>query len=255
MGSLEVAVSELLESGELTLSELGREITARHERIHQLAGQCLQEIVRNGERLIQAHQMCRDQRIVWYDWLDEQGLERSTVNLYTRAAHLRDLLEASPEPITSLRAVRRALHHVPSVNPGPFSAPAALVERAKELRAEGITQRAIADALGVSQGAVCEWLDPAVRARKRERAAARMRQKRRAERALAEQERGQAIRRAVHKEGGALAEAYALLSKLDQVLGQARQEATTRERRTDINEMHAFRDKMMDVCVRTLGVS
>jgi hypothetical protein len=68
-------------------------------------------------------------------------------------------------------------------------------------------------------------------------------------------ERQQAIKRALVKEGEAFNEAYAVITRLDGLLGQARQEAQTREKREAINEAHALRDKMMDTLVRALGVA
>lgn len=57
------------------------------------------------------------------------------------------------------------------------------------------------------------------------------------------------------KAGGALAEAYSMAERLDDILGQAHREATEPEVRRELTRAHEYQHAMRDAIVRTLGVS
>lgn len=72
--------------------------------------------------------------------------------------------------------------------------------------------------------------------------------------ALNEKEQNQAIKRAVRKAGGAMAELYASTERMQDVLGQAHREATDSEARVALSLAGEHYRAMRDEIVRALGV-
>lgn len=126
---------------------------------------------------------------------------------------------------------------------------------AREMYADNAPVAHIARDLEVSPSAVRCWVDPAWEAESRRKVAAINKRRIRADRLLREQEREQAIRRAVRKKGGAIAKLYADAERTQDDIAQAQREATDSEARRDLAEAGALHRRYRDKIVRALGIT
>jgi hypothetical protein len=191
----------------------------------------------------------------WVKWLEERFIAgKGTAQEYMRVATFRETLKS--HGIKSLYSAVGFLTTKQLVrSPNRRSYPAAVRELVVGLCADGASIVDAAQLADVPVATARRWLDPAYAQRQRESSSRAARRRVLARRALRRQERQEAIERALVKEGEAFNEAYTLVTRLDGLLGQARKEAESGEKRIAINEAHALRDKMMDALVRALGVS
>jgi transcriptional regulator with XRE-family HTH domain len=242
------AVAELVSTP--TLDELARTANREHEAAIGAVGEALAHALLAGEALLAAREMVPKDS--WIEWVTENFTSGGyhTAYNYMRLAKSRTLLEehnvaAVMEGIRLLRQLR-----VPAMPllPHPDKA------EGLRLRKAGKTQQEVAALLGVDQSTVSNW-ERTKSPESRRRASERRARAREAEKALKAQRREQAIKKALVTKGQAVNEVYRMLSRMDQLLGQARVDAETREERAAINEAHTARNKMMDAIVRALGVS
>lgn len=118
-------------------------------------------------------------------------------------------------------------------------------QRARELRARGEGYQSIADALDVSVSTLHRWFNgPNAKER-------RVKERKLAEAAARQQQ----IRAAVRREGGAIAELYAMAERMQDLIGRAQREASGREGRAHLSLAGEYHRKMRDEIVRALGVA
>lgn len=243
--SIELAVVERAP----TLDELVGTIKREHELVLTACEDALSHALKAGAALLAARNQVPFGE--WNDWLVENiPGSRGAASNYMRLAYYHDRVVA--ENAASIAEGLRLL------SGAPYIPPAGVDKRRQEavrLDAQGIPKTQIAELMSVDVTTVHRLLKPGYEERQRRRGREYARRRAAERKALERQEREKTIKAAVKKEGGALAEAYTMITRLDSTLGQARQEASDPEKRKGINEMHALRDKMMDVCVRTLGIS
>lgn len=234
-----------------TLEELAS-IANREHSLAELAAQTvLQHAIAAGEALIAAREIVPPGE--WSRWLDQNFQATQSVAYgYIRVATHKENI---PEGTTGVKPALAVLSGYPQAR-GPF-----MVEREQpEKRAEAIrmhnesdlSSQEIARRLNERPGTVWRWLNPAAAARK-QRASETKRRK--AAKALREQEREREIKRAVRKAGAALAEAYSMAERMGAVLDQAVNEAADEEAHEALTEAIRYRNKMRDQIVRALGVS
>lgn len=237
-----------------TLDDLAATANQANDRAQGLALEAVQQAIICGEALLAARSQCPGGK--WTGWC-KQNLDFApeTAAVYMRFARFKEIILDAE--VASLNDAKKLLVGMPDANlRGPAHPyPESVKARARQLHQDGMSRAAIADMLGAPATAIYRWVTPGAieteRKKNREEAA-----KRRANlKALADAERAQKINRALVKEGQAFNEAYAIVTRLDGLLGQARGEAQDGEKRRAINEAHAFRDKMMDALIRVLGVS
>jgi transcriptional regulator with XRE-family HTH domain len=238
------------------LAELADTANREHEAAQTAAASMIEHAALVGDALLAARLCCPPG--MWDEWKQTNlTFSSGTASIYIRIARFRDFLDARTEPVTSLSEARRILTGVEdAVTRGPSQKlDNSARKRVRSLRAEGLSLRAIAERSGVSETTIRCIVDPAQAQRRRERIKRDGRERRAATRALDQQRRQAEIKKALVAEGQAFNEAYRLVTRLDQLLGQARTEAATDDRRRAINEAHAHRDRMMDALIRALGVS
>lgn len=239
---------EVLDPATTTLAEIAvdlrRELALLKADVHS----ALTRAVTIGELLIQARGLIP--RGGWTGWLGSCGLSKVAANRYVRMA-------ANREQIAGATTIGDAMALLAGT-PGPY-APGSIysypesvkAEARRMLTQEGLSYNAISCRLGVSQPTLVRWLDPNVAARDAQR---RERQRLAREAWVADQ-RERKIKRAVRKAGGAIAEAYALAERMQDVLGQAHREATDTSARVALSNAGTHYRKMRDEIVSALGVS
>lgn len=245
---LERSAVEVLDR-EPTLDELAA--IAKHEHDQVLVGvrHTLEHAIRAGEALLAA------QRLVpigeWGRWLDHHWSQRMTPTLYMRIAYNRDLvMEAG---VTSVERARRMLQDVaPPRREAIKEHPRWKIDEAVRLRSLGMTNAQVAEHLEVPVNTVKGWMRTPDSRRRRDRKAKARR--RREARLLRDQLRSEAATRAAKRAGGAIAEAYAMAERMQDVLGQAHREATDPERRRALAVAGQHYRQMRDEIVRALGV-
>lgn len=237
-----VEAGEVLDPGALTLGELADGANREHALMGEVMLSAAETACRAGKYLLVAKG--RLERGAWGPWLAENfDGNRATAARYMKAAKHETRWRAELGAGPSFAAVRRFLMDAPR-EWTPLAAD--IRDEILRLRETGMTLRQICEETGVSRTAVREICIPGVRERRIE--AMRRRQDER--RALERQEREREIKRAFVKAGEALNEIRLVLGRLDGLYGQARSEATSKERRLAINEAHALRDKLMEATVK-----
>lgn len=122
---------------------------------------------------------------------------------------------------------------------------------AQRLDADGVNQKDIAECLGVARSTVQRLLDPAADERYR-RTSQRWKD---ARRALARQEREQAIKRALKDAPAEIQRLYAACESLQDDFGRARAVVTDTEAKRTLSEADALQRKMRDLVVKLLPLS
>jgi hypothetical protein len=257
------AVAEVLKPGEPTLGELAVTIKREHGLVLESARSTIEHAINVGEALLSAKDACGEGN--WLAWLEgNTDIHQTTANWYMRVAYQAEAVRASGEvSFTGAYLYLRQKGLLGPDRPGGRRGQGNSDETRAEARHMhddlGMSFAAIAGAMGFSYNTVRRWLDPEYRQRWDAHAKAYRAQRRAdARQARLEAEavsRERRIADAARRAGGALAEAYALATRLDGILGKARQDATERDPRIAINEAHAYRDKMMDALIKALGVS
>lgn len=203
----------------------------------------IQYAIRAGEALLAARELTKPEGI-WESWLAEHfPKNRSTAYTYMRVAAYQHRL---PPSTTEITQADRLLKGLPDINGGPprLRIPDERKKEAKQMRKGGRSYKEIAKHLEVSVSTVYAWFNGGAR-KSRERA------RRSAE---AQQEKERVIRKAVRQKGGAIAEAYSMVERLDDVLAQAHREAEEPEARRSLSHAHEHHHAMRDFVVKALGV-
>jgi hypothetical protein len=240
------AVAEVLKPGEPTLGELAVTIKREHGLVLESARSTIEHAINVGEALLSAKDACGEGN--WLAWLEgNTDIHQTTANWYMRVAYQAEAVRASGEvSFTGAYLYLRQKGLLGPDRPGGRRGQGNSDETRAEARHMhddlGMSFAAIAGAMGFSYNTVRRWLDRRADARQARLEAEAVSRERR-------------IADAARRAGGALAEAYALATRLDGILGKARQDATERDPRIAINEAHAYRDKMMDALIKALGVS
>lgn len=219
---------------EPTLDELTATVLREHAACREAATTTLEHAIRAGEALLQI-------RARFEDWRKHSPVASSTAYEYMRFALAQHLI---PDGM-SLKKGNALAKALPTLDGRRSNSPTEDVRKADaaRLRKEGWSNRRIAREFGVAPSTIHYWFS-----------GERSGRERRARAALAAQERQQEIRRVVKKKGGAIAEAYAMAERLDDVLGQAHDEAEDVEARRDLSAAHELQRGMRDRIVRALGV-
>lgn len=252
---LAVVQTEVLEPGQRTLRELATEANREGHLLIEAGSSMVEHAIRMGEHLLLAQERVGSGG--WQQWIAENydfGYTWAATSM--RAARYQDEVRASG--VTSISGIRRHLSAIeaPRANNGRPRRPEWMRKEAIRLRKEeGLSTRAIATELGVSNHAVRYWTDPDVAKRSKQASSRAAKKRAAAYRALREQEREQAIKRAVRKEGGAMAELYVLAERAQDVQGQAHREATDTDRRQHLALAGEHYRKWRDEIVRALGVT
>lgn len=219
------------------LDELAGMVTREYDAALAAAETALVHAIRCGDGLARARAELPSHR-EWLAWVlaDTPFTSSTNAHQYLRLArHRQAVLDSDATSVIQADRVIKSLRDV-------FRA-----ERDREatqLRDEGLTLAEIAEALGVAQSTAHRMLNRVhygqlVRRRRKER--------RLADQAWRKRQRDESIKRALVKEGQAFNEVYSLVTRLDGLLGRAREEAQSKEKRLAINEAHALRDKIMNV--------
>lgn len=241
---------QILQPGEMSLNELAVSANQEHRASQADALSAVQHAIAAGAHLRVARESCAPGE--WTQWC-EQRLEFShaTALLYIRISFFEDIvLEAG---LTSISQAGRLLVGLPLPS-DRRRLPKTVTERILELRQSGQSIRAIADTLGIGANSVLWAINPQSRKLANDRAAERRRRRALERQALHREQRDAMVNRALVKEGEAFNEAWLLVQRLDGLLGQARSEAQTKDKRLAINEAHALRDKMVETLVGALGI-
>jgi transposase len=240
---------EVLEPGEQTLGELATEANREHELALEAGASMVEHAIRCGDALRRAKDACPGGN--WKAWLDENfRASQVSASIYMRLAFYQDRVRADGHK--SIDAARRALVDAPSLDKGSARFPLWMRDEALRLLEDGMTIRAAAAELGVGTGTVQRWKNPDGDAERRRQ---RSRAWKAARRARQQAERDAAIKHAVRKAGGAIAEAYSMAERMDAVIAQAHRETEDREARRALSEAGVHYRKMRDEIVRALGVS
>lgn len=224
-----------------TLDELAATIRLEHEACMGVAQRTLEHATRAGEALLAVRE--RTMRTgTWTTWVRESApLSRAQCYTYMRIAAFREFL---PDGV-GIKEGEMLLAGLPALGTGRGRPrlPDSMKQDAERMRGEGVPYKQIAKRLGISPSTVHNWFNGTHRKHQREAA-----------KALREKRQQRAIKQAVTKTGGALAEAYSMAERMDDVLGQAHREATEPEARRELAKAHEFQRAMRDAIVRGLGV-
>lgn len=221
-------------------------------REHVLCGQSLRaglsHSVTAGEALLTAREIVGHGR--WIKWIADNfvgGL--STARRYMRCAEHRERLTSDMtvhDAITVLAGLETTALKPHAEHPhGRREQAIGLV------RDEGFPIAAAAREVGAAYGSVQRWVDPTAVRKQRATATERRRQ---ANAALAREQSDREIRRAVRAAGAALAEAYSVAERMQDVLAQAQREVESAEARAALDRAGSYYRKMRDEIVRALGV-
>lgn len=247
----EIVHGEVLPPAE-SLSDLIERANREHQLVEESLGEALDHVIKCGEALLEA----RNNHVAfkgWNAWADENFKAGSTVaSFYMRIAEYRDLVRDLPNVTQAMKR----LQGMPALRrPGYRGYGEEIREEARTLFAAGMSKAEVARTLGINTGTVSNWVDPEMLRRHRERVREQSR-KRREERRLKKQEaEKRAAEREARRVGGALAEAYSLVHKLDAPLALAAREATDPEAKTALEEAVKFQHMVLYRVVRALGAS
>jgi hypothetical protein len=241
-------VSELATIGraeavtEPTLEELTATVLREHGACAAAARKTVDHAIRAGDALLQVRALLI-QSEGWTLWLRENfPANRSTAYLYMRLSTYQHLVCNADGVI----GADRLLKALPSIDGGsgrPRIDDARKAD-AERLRASGKGYKAVAAEIGASPSTVYGWFNGGTKTA-RERAARE---------ALRQKERDAKVRSVVKKKGGAIAEAYAMAERLNDVIGQAHRDAENPETRRELTAAHELQRGMRDRIVRALGV-
>lgn len=186
----------------------------------------------------------------WKQWTSENvQFSTSTAYDYMRAAHFAETLTANgiadlDEALMFLRGRRRV-----TGKPGRLGLPSDLRAEAQRLADIGMARAHICDQLGVSKSTLYKWLHPEANGRYKRA----LREQSRDARMYREQQREDALRRTVKKQGGAMAELYAMAERMQDVVARAHDEATDKDARRELALAGQNYRVMRDHIVRALG--
>lgn len=236
-----------------TLADLAETANREHRLAGESARVALTHVLRVGEALLTARQQVEASSGDWRGWVEENwDATYSSAEQYIRVYRHR---ESVPPDARNIVDALKAVVGLSAINGVPTKYPEHVRAEALTMLEEGKNQREVSLALGVSIPTIQSWLHPEKfqtrRQRERDRKRLERTRRERAERALLQQERDQAVR----KIGGTVAESYSMLRKTAQRVDQAKEQAEGREARlalkAALTKLHAAEDDI----VRALGIS
>lgn len=242
-------------SGEVVTSTLGElldQANQEHQLVGEALGQALDHVIRAGAVLTDA----RNNFVGyagWEKWV-EQHFEggRTVAGYYMRIYAHRELVADLP----NVNQAMKRLQGMPALRkPGYGGYSEELREEARALYGSGMSQAEVGRILGISRVTIGTWVDPQALQKHRKRTR-ELNAKLRTERA---QKKKEAANRAAEREarrvGGALAEAYSLVHKLEAPLAQAEREAIDPEVKKALEEAGSFQRRALYRIVEALGAS
>lgn len=240
-----------------TLEELAATANSEYELAREAGKSMLEHAILAGEALLLAKPL-----IPFGEW---DKWNARNIKFPTRAHRYMWLAENKEEVLSSgVPHMTAALQMLGPRGSAAIEMPGGALreqeaDRVREMRAEGATYSSIAKQLDVSVHKVYNIANPAKYAENKERSnkwsRERYARQKREREAVEAFQRERSIKKALVKEGQAFNEVYAMLTRMDDLLGQARGETEDREKRRAIAEMHGLRNKMRDMAHAMLGVS
>lgn len=212
------------------LAALGEIVEREHALAQDAARQALTHVIQAGEALREARTAVDSG--AWNQWCERHGLgerrARDYIRIATYQSELPEWVTTRTEAIVSLKGLP-----VATENGGWQRLSDATREEALRLRAEGLSQRQVGEALGISHVTIGLWEreQPSSKTKRRARSRQASREKQ-ARLALRQLERDRAMR----KRGGTVAEAYSLLRRAAQMLDRARDGETSKEVRHHLDQ-------------------
>jgi transposase len=247
---------QLTEAGqvdEATLAELAASINADVAEVQAATNTALQRAFAAGNKLLEAKS--RVPFGEWVDWCEANlTFHPSMARTCMRLARCETAIRAQ-----GIERLNHAVRHLPEVtghdeHRGRPAPPEWLKGAARDMRAQGLSYRVIAEELGVSPATATRWADPKKEKRYREITAASGAKRKAAARALEREQREKAIKQAVRKSGAALSEAYAMAERMQDVIAQAHRESNDPEVREALSMAGTHHRRMRDQIVLALGV-
>lgn len=249
--SLVVVSGEVLEP-QASLPALLERANREHGLVEEALGQALDHVIKCGEALSEAR---RDHVEFkgWREWVEENFDGGHVVaSYYIRIYEHRDLVSGLPNVAQAMKRLRG----MPALRrPGYRGYSDEIREEARALAGAGVSKAEIGRILGVSPQTITNWIDPEAlrrhRARVREQSAKRREERRRKKQEAAER----AAERDAKRVGGALAEAYSLVHKLEGPLARAERGATDPKIKKELANAISFQHRVLYSIVRALGDS
>jgi hypothetical protein len=252
---------ELLEPGQRTARELEQariaQVVEAHEAVLRAGSDFIAAAAKAGTVLLELkerHQLAG----AWRRWIEENlPFTYSTAHRYMQCAKYEPIIrEQGWTKLSEVRDGIGALVEPDNTAKGSGNRkPEWMKKMARAMHADGTAIAHIAREVGASPSAVKCWVDPEHERVARQKVDAINKRRIRAERALREQERAAAIKQAVKKHGGAIAEAYARAERDQDIIAQAQREATDPEAKRHLSEAGAAQRRYRDLIVRALGVA
>lgn len=246
---------EVVEPGAQSLTELAEAANLAHGRVVASGTAMVYDAIRAGEALHRAEALAEPGQ--WMTWLRANfDGSTGTAHLYMRLADYQDQImrDGTMGIAEAKHLLTRSGFGRRRNGPKP-TYPAWMRTEAIRLRNEGMSVAAAARHLGVSNPTIVKWTNPAEHERRVAKMQAARRRNRDAARALRERQREQELKRAVRKAGAALAEAYAVAERMQDVLAQAHRETDDSQARRHLSTAGTHYRQMRDEIVRALGVA
>lgn len=225
-----------------SLADLTTIVKREHEACQAAVETTLDHAIRAGEVLSRIRDILKP-RGEWQRWIEEEfPRDRSTAYTYLRIYQHQGKLPPRVGRVTEADMLLRGL---PDIDGGP---PRKRItddrkDEARELRDQGRSYKEIAKALGVSVSTVYNWFNDHQGKHQREARAA-----------LKQSRQQKKINKAVRKHGGAIAEAYAMAERMQDVIAQAHTEAKEPQARRSLQRATEYHHAMRDFIVKALGV-
>lgn len=237
---------------EPTLNELVSQANHEHHLVEVALGQALDHVIAAGKALTDA----RDNHVAfkgWEAWVENNFDGGHTVaSYYMRLYEHRDLVQGLPNVTQAMKRLRG----MPALRrPGYRGYDEEIREEARALAGAGMSKAEISRVLGVSPGTITNWIDPAALIRHREMVRKQSADRREAKRRQKKEAAERAAERDSRRVGGALAEAYSLVHKLEAPLARAEREATDPEIKEALSQAVGFQHQVLYRVVRALGAS
>jgi DUF3102 family protein len=226
------------------LSVLAETACSEHQLAIQAGESMLLHAIRAGEALLKARGCV--EKGGWVRWLkDNFPASDRTAKQYMRIARGRELVLTSDAK--TLSAAEKLVPALPRGNHQHRHTPEEEAE-AREMHKGGASHQEIAERFGIAFRTAQFWVDPSLRDRRNRR----LREDRRLARKVREQKLSKAVLR---KAGAAMSELYANCERMQDVLAQARREATTSEARRSLAAAEEHYRSMRDQVVRAFGAA
>jgi transposase len=240
---------EMVQAREQTLAELAETANREHAAAEQAAHAWLDHAIAAGEALIEAKRQVVHGN--WTEWLRVHAdCSQSMALQYIRVATYKG--RALDAPRGSRHAVMEHLRGLPGTK-RQLRSPAR-TEEAQRLIDSGLTQKEAAEAFGVSESTMSNWVNPDKYRKKLDNWKTKERRRSEAERALREKEERNRRDAAAKRAGGAVSHAYSNLRKTAADLQAAIEESDDRGQEATLRSVLDHVYKAEDELVRALGV-